>query len=56
VRTAAAVNPGVRLDIEFADGRVRATAEVRALTGSPLNAPATRRKTRRIDPGQGSLF
>jgi exodeoxyribonuclease VII large subunit len=56
VRTAAAVNPGVRLDIEFADGRVRATAEVRALTGSPLNAPPTRRKSRRIDPGQGSLF
>ena len=56
MRTAAAVNPGVRLDIEFADGRVRATAEVRALTGSPLNAPHPRRRIRRVDPGQGSLF
>src|SRR5215470_3103502 len=56
VRTAAAVNPGVRVDIEFADGRVRATAEARALTGPPLPMRPTRRKTRRVDPGQGSLF
>jgi exodeoxyribonuclease VII large subunit len=56
VRTAAAVNPGVRLDIEFADGRVRATAEARALTGPPSHAQPARRKTRRSDPGQGSLF
>jgi exodeoxyribonuclease VII large subunit len=56
LRTAAAVNPGVRVDIEFADGRVRATAEARALTGPPLPARPTRRKIRRVDPGQGSLF
>jgi hypothetical protein len=46
----------VRVDIEFADGRVRATAEARALTGPPLPARPTRRKIRRSDPGQGSLF
>jgi exodeoxyribonuclease VII large subunit len=56
LRTAAAVNPGVRVDIEFADGRVRATAEARALTGPPLPVRPTRRKNRRVDPGQGSLF
>jgi len=56
LRTAAAVNPGVRVDIEFADGRVRATAEARALTDPPSNVRPTRRKTRRIDPAQGSLF
>jgi exodeoxyribonuclease VII large subunit len=58
LRTAAAVNPGVRVDIEFADGRVRATAEARALTGPPLPARPTRRRTRQRqpDPGQGSLF
>jgi len=56
LRTAAAVNPGVRVDIEFADGRVRAMAEARALTGPPSPVRPTRRKIRRVDPGQGSLF
>jgi exodeoxyribonuclease VII large subunit len=56
LRAAAAINPGMRLDIEFADGRVRATAEARALIGPPSSAPPPRRKTRRSDPGQGSLF
>lgn len=56
LRTAAAVNLGTRLDIEFADGRVRATAEARALTGLPAKPQPARRKTRRSDPGQGSLF
>ena len=56
LRAAAAINPGVRLDIEFADGRVRATAEARALSGPPSSAQPARRKTRRSDPGQGSLF
>ena len=56
LRAAAAINPGVRLDIEFADGRVRATAEARALSGPPSSAQPVRRKTRRSDPGQGSLF
>ena len=56
LRTATAVNPGSRMDIEFADGRVRATAEARALTGPPTSARPARRKSRRSDPAQGSLF
>jgi exodeoxyribonuclease VII large subunit len=56
LRTAAAVNSGARVDIEFADGRVRATAEARALTGPPTSVRPTRRKSRRSDPAQGSLF
>jgi len=56
LRTATAVNPGSRMDIEFADGRVRATAQARALTGPPTSVRPTRRKGRRSDPGQGSLF
>jgi exodeoxyribonuclease VII large subunit len=57
LRSAAAVSAGARVDIEFADGRVRATAEVRDLTGPPAARPARRRARRREpDPGQGSLF
>jgi exodeoxyribonuclease VII large subunit len=57
LRSAAAVNAGSRVDIEFADGRVRAMAEVRDLTGPPTARPARRRARRREpDPGQGSLF
>jgi len=56
LRAAGAINPGARLDIEFADGRVRATAEARALIGPASSAQPARRKTRRSDPGQGSLF
>jgi exodeoxyribonuclease VII large subunit len=57
LRSAAAVNAGARVDIEFADGRVRAMAEVRDMTGPPAARPARRRTRRREpDPGQGSLF
>jgi exodeoxyribonuclease VII large subunit len=57
LRSAAAVNAGARVDIEFADGRVRAMAEVRDLTGPPTARPVRRRARRREpDPGQGSLF
>jgi len=57
LRSAAAVSPGARVDIEFADGRVRAMAEVRDLTGPPSTRPARRRARRGDpDPGQGSLF
>ncbi len=57
LRSAAAVNAGSRVDIEFADGRVRAMAEVRDLTGPPTARPVRRRARRREpDPGQGSLF
>jgi exodeoxyribonuclease VII large subunit len=56
LRAAAAINPGARLDIEFADGRVRATAEARALIGPLSSTQPVRRKGRRSNPGQGSLF
>jgi exodeoxyribonuclease VII large subunit len=54
MRTAAAVVPGTRLDIEFADGRVPALA-----TGAAAAAPAPTRLRRRRTmtiPGQGNLF
>jgi exodeoxyribonuclease VII large subunit len=57
LRSAAAVSPGARVDIEFADGRVRAVTEVRDLIGPPSARPAHSRARRRDpDPGQGSLF
>jgi exodeoxyribonuclease VII large subunit len=55
LRRAAAVQAGQGLDIEFADGRARATAE-----GAPALAPAVpprpRRRRRSGGEGQGSLF
>jgi exodeoxyribonuclease VII large subunit len=56
LRTATAVSPGSRVDIEFADGLVRATAEARSLTGPPASVRPRQRKSRRSDPAQGSLF
>jgi exodeoxyribonuclease VII large subunit len=54
VRSAAAVSAGMRLDIEFADGRVGATSEG-ATRLRPQEPPRPRRR-RGFDPGQGSLF
>ena len=59
LRHAAAVNEGMRLDIEFSDGNVRARAEASIVTPadkpqSVLRKPRTRRGGG--DPGQGSLF
>ncbi len=56
LRQAAAVEAGQGLDIEFADGRVRAAAEG-APSLAPVVAPRPRRR-RRLGPeeGQGSLF
>jgi exodeoxyribonuclease VII large subunit len=56
LRRASAVQAGQHLDIEFADGRARATAE-----GAPALipvAPPRPRRRRRLGPaeGQGSLF
>jgi len=56
LRRAAAVQAGQSLDIEFADGRARATAE-----GAPALAPVVPPRPRRrrrpgSDEGQGSLF
>ena len=54
LRTAAAVHPGHRLDIEFSDGRVRAAVEHSSLTAPATSVPPKRR--RGGGEGQGSLF
>ena len=55
LRSAAAVAPGLELNIEFADGRVRATADGPAAAApAPTSAPA--KPPRRGGEGQGNLF
>src|SRR5438132_4930701 len=56
VRAAAAVSPGLRLDIEFADGNVGAVAE--GGRAKPHLEPVRRPRRRRLlgDTGQGNLF
>ena len=55
LRTAAAVGPGTRLDIEFSDGRIGATADgERAVSPPAKSKPRTRRGEG--SGGQGSLF
>ncbi len=57
LRAAAAVAPGQRLDIEFADGRVAASADgVAATPAAPAPAPAKPRKPGGGTSGQGNLF
>jgi exodeoxyribonuclease VII large subunit len=61
VRRAAAMSPGQNIDIEFADGRVRAQAEqegaVRLRPAAPPSPPRRRRRGRSDGgEGQGSLF
>jgi len=66
VHAAASIGPGAHLSIEFADGRVAATADADrpAATSTPASAPAlARRETKTIAPrrvakpvDQGSLF
>jgi len=53
LHAAAAVTQGMRLDIEFADGRVAATAEGEGATPAPARP---RGKPGGGNPGQGSLF
>jgi exodeoxyribonuclease VII large subunit len=55
VRAAVAVNPGMRLDIEFADGRVSALAEGDGPHGAASAKPGARRGGGK-GSGQGSLF
>lgn len=55
LRSAAAVSPGLALDIEFADGRVPAVATGPG-AGPPREDPRPRRRRGRSVPGQGSLF
>jgi exodeoxyribonuclease VII large subunit len=54
LRSAAAVSAGMRLDIEFADGRVGATSDGASRLRAP--EPPRPRRRRSFDPGQGSLF
>jgi exodeoxyribonuclease VII large subunit len=56
LNTAAAVSPGLRLDIEFSDGHITAVAEGER-DRAPTEVPTKPRVRRgRDDSGQGSLF
>jgi exodeoxyribonuclease VII large subunit len=56
LRLAAAVSSGMALDIEFADGRVRARAEGGGAAPRAVEAPTKPRGRTGGDSGQGSLF
>jgi exodeoxyribonuclease VII large subunit len=61
LRHAAKVSEGMRLDLEFSDGRVRARAEASIITpiDQAQSVLTSRRRARRSSgggPGQGSLF
>ncbi|TMJ34943.1 MAG: exodeoxyribonuclease VII large subunit [Alphaproteobacteria bacterium] len=56
VRQAAAIGPGMALDVEFFDGRVRALAERSSVPLAEKPQAAARNRGRRGDGGQGSLF
>jgi exodeoxyribonuclease VII large subunit len=62
VRAAASIGPGARLDLEFADGRVAATADADRPAATPPAKPAASEPKattpkRAVKPaGQGSLF
>ncbi|MBI1869322.1 MAG: exodeoxyribonuclease VII large subunit [Methylocystis sp.] len=55
VRHASDVAPGMRLNIEFSDGRVVARAEEQTSAPNPLPARQASAKAK-SEPGQGSLF
>jgi exodeoxyribonuclease VII large subunit len=54
LHSAAAVAPGLHLDIEFSDGRVSAVADGTGAAAAP--SPAKPRPRKSSGPGQGSLF
>jgi exodeoxyribonuclease VII large subunit len=56
LRVAAAVSPGMGLDIEFTDGRVGAIAQSRQARATPVPLPRTRRRRALSSPDQGNLF
>jgi exodeoxyribonuclease VII large subunit len=56
LRSIAAVSPGLRMNIEFADGRVGAVAEGQAVPMPPLAPVRPRGRKSGGEPGQGSLF
>jgi exodeoxyribonuclease VII large subunit len=55
LRTAAAISPGMPLEIEFSDGRIGARAENGSVL-EPPSAPAKARARRGGTSGQGDLF
>jgi exodeoxyribonuclease VII large subunit len=55
LRNAAAIDVGLRFDIEFSDGRVRALSEARSIALT-TEAPAPKPRRRSGGEGQGSLF
>jgi exodeoxyribonuclease VII large subunit len=55
LRTAQSVQRGMRLDVEFSDGRVRATAEATSVAPLPPPKPRRRRGSGGGE-GQGNLF
>jgi exodeoxyribonuclease VII large subunit len=56
LRAASSIGPGARIEVEFADGRVGATADGLASSPSSAPAPAAKAKPRGGPGGQGSLF
>jgi exodeoxyribonuclease VII large subunit len=56
LRSAAAITPPMRLDIEMADGHVRATAGETLATPAPAPRSVRRRRSREPDDSQGNLF
>jgi len=56
LRSAAAVAPGLQLNIEFADGRVRATADATSATAPAPTVAAPKPPRRSGGEGQGNLF
>ena len=56
LRSAAAVIPGLRLDIEFADGRVPALATGVGTSASTTTVARPRRRRVGTNPNQGNLF
>ncbi len=56
LRSAAAVTSGLALSIEFADGRVRATADGPSAPAAPQSAGPAKPPRRGGGEGQGSLF
>ena len=60
LRAAADVSSGLRLDIEFSDGRIGAVADgtpgAAATMPRPASRPAPKTRKRGGDPGQGNLF
>ncbi len=63
LHAASSIGPAARLDLEFADGRVAATADSDRPAATPTSEPKTARETKPAAPkriakpvDQGSLF